>query len=529
MDFDLIVIGGGFTGVHAAWEMERRLPEARVLLLEAAPVLGGRARSVAAGEGCALDLGAHYFGADHRRVRALAERVAPGCVYSHLPCYGADPSSWIWLEGAWRAVRRSESYLDIQGLSRRVSWEHRARIFESLLRYLELEARVDVAAPWRTPGAAALDAMTVADWIAAQRLPRWIHEMWTLAVLNVQSIWPEQISLLYWLWYNASNGGFIKIADDFAGGPQEFAVSCGMQGLVERHAEELRGPVRLGAPVRHIDHGRPGQVAVTLADGERLAARRVVVAVTPAAAGRLAYAPGLSEARSLLHTQPLGHAAKVVLRYATPWWRDTHGRHINVWSAGAAAYEIEWFLDTSHPDGRQHSLSGFVSDRLLDRAGPDPAARRAAVMAATVALCGDPRAAEALQVEVWDWRDQPWVGGGPNTAFAPGLLTRVGPAFHAAEGPEGRLHFAAAEYADEFTGYVEGALASAEQVAARVAHELAGDLGRPRGEAPASPRPRRPLKQPLRRLGLRLLCAAGMPVRWAADAARAVRGAEATL
>lgn len=526
MDFDLIVIGGGFTGVHAAWTLEQTMPEARVLLLEAAPALGGRARSVAVAEGCALDLGAHYFGADHRRVRALADRVAPGSTYSHMPCYGDDPASRIWLEGAWRMLRRSDSYLDIQGLSKRVSWENRVRIFESLLRYLELEARVDVAAPWNTPGAAALDAMTVADWITAQRAPKWIHEMWGLGVLNVQSVWPEQISLLYWLWYNASNGGFMKIADDFVGGPQEFALDIGMQGLVQRHAAELRARVRCGAPVRWIDHGEPDHVRVGLDGDEVLRARRVVVAVTPAAAGRIAYTPALSEARALLHAQPLGHAAKVVLRYDRPWWRETLGEHVNVWSAGAVAHEIEWFLDTSHPDGRQHSLSGFISDRLLDRAGPDPAARRAAVLAATVDLCGDPRAAEASQVEIWDWRDQPWVGGGPNTAFAPGLLTRVGPAFHAPEGPQGRLHFAAAEYAHEYTGYVEGALASGEQIAARLAYELAGDLERPRGEPPPPPRP---LRRPLRALGLRLLGAAGLPVRWTADAARALRGAETTL
>ena len=524
MIWDVIVIGGGFTGVHAAWEIERLRPAARVLLLEAAPELGGRARSVAVGEGCALDLGAHYFGADHRRVRALADRVAPGAVYSHLPCYGADPASRTLLEGQWRALRRSDSYLDIQGLSKRVGWEHRVRIFESLLGYLELVARVDPVDPWATRGAYALDAMTVAEWIAAQRLPRWIHEMWSIGVLNILSVWPDQISMLYWLWYNASNGGFMKIADDFIGGPQEFAVDIGMQGLLQRHADERRGPVRCCAPVRAVEHGDGDRVLVHTVNGETVGARHVVVATTPAAAGRVTFTPDLGPARALLHAQRIGHAAKVVLRYASPWWRDSMGEHFNVYTAGAAATEMEWFLDTSHPDGRQHSLSGFISDRLLDRAGRDPAARRAAVIAATVALTGDPRAADPIQVEVFDWRDQPWIGGGPNTCLGPGVLSRVGEVFRGPAGPHGRLHFAAAEYAPEFVGYVEGALASGEQVAARIVAALAGDPLPLQTAAQRSPSPR-----PLQALGWRLLATAGLPARWAADAARALRGAEATL
>lgn len=521
MHWDVIVIGGGFTGVHAAWEIERLRPDARVLLLEAAPELGGRARSVGGVDGCALDLGAHYFGADHRRVCGLAERVAPGATYSHLPCYGADPASRTLLEGQWRALRRSDSYLDIQGLSKRVGWEHRVRIFESLLRYLELEARIDTLAPWASPGAQALDAMTVAEWISAQRLPRWIHEMWSIGVLNIMSVWPEQISLLYWLWYNASNGGFMKIADDFVGGPQEFAVECGMQGLLQRHAAELRGSVRRGTPVRAVDHGDAAHVLVHTADGETLVARHVVVATTPAAAGRIAFTPGLSPARTLLHGQPIGHAAKVVLRYATPWWRASLGEHFNVYTAGAAPDGIEWFLDTSHPDGRQHSLTGFVSDRLIDRAGADPDARRAAAIAATVELCGDPRAADAIAVDVFDWRDHPHVGGGPNTCLAPGVLCRVGAALREPEGPHAHLHFAASEYAPEFVGYVEGALASGEHVAARITAALAGASL----QVQASARPSRPL----RAFGWRLLATAGLPARWAADAVRALRGAEATL
>ena len=524
MIWDTIVIGGGFAGVRAAYTLEQRHPGARVLLLEAAPELGGRARSVATGDRCALDLGAHYFGADHRRVHELAARVAPGSVYSHIPCYGQEPASRTFLEGQWRALRRSDSFLDVQGLSKRVGWEHRVRMVESLFTYLALEARVDPHAPWATPGAAALDAMTMADWIAAQRVPRWIHEMWTLGVLNILSVHPRQISLLYWLWYTASNGGFLKIANDFVGGPQEFALDIGMQGLLLRHAAELRAETRRGAPVRAVDH-HDEIVRVDIGEQAPLLARHVIVAVTPAAATRIAFTPALRPEHARLHGQPVGHAAKVILRYKAPWWTDSLGEHFNVYTAGAHATGLEWFLDTSHPDGRQHSLTGFVSDQLLDAAGPDPAARRAAVLAAAVELCGDPRAADPIQFELFDWRDHPSIGGGPNTCLGPGLLSTLRDVLTTPEGPHGRLHFAAAEYALEYTGYVEGALVSGEQVGARVAATLAGGtpLTRPHHLN------LRPLQRLTTRVATRMLVAACLPATWAADLARSLRGSETTL
>lgn len=103
--WDVVVIGAGYCGVTAAVEIQRRMPEARILLLEAADRLGGRARSfpvpttpvpTAVGTEVrqSLDLGAHYFGTHHTRVRALAQRLLePAQIYNHVPTYGTNPAS----------------------------------------------------------------------------------------------------------------------------------------------------------------------------------------------------------------------------------------------------------------------------------------------------------------------------------------------------------------------------------------------------------------------------------------------------
>src|SRR5262249_53924405 len=155
-------------------------------------------------------------------------------------------------------------------------------------------------------GASALDRITVKEWIDAQRVPRWIKQMWGLGVLDILSIWPEQISMLYWLWYNAANGGFLKVANDHPGGPQRLTVTVGFEGLLERHAAEIRGSVLRGTPVTTVLHNSPSRVTVLTKGGGRFSARRAVVAVTPRAAGQhLRFDPELSASRRLLHAQPV--------------------------------------------------------------------------------------------------------------------------------------------------------------------------------------------------------------------------------
>lgn len=494
--WDAIIIGGGYTGVTAALHIEAARPEARVLLLEASDRLGGRARSyptpaLPGAPGQSLDHGAHYFGMRQPRITALARRLlAPEQIFDRVPMYGPDPAFRSFLEGVWRITVRSQSFLGVQGLRKDAPLYDRVSIFKSLALYLALKNLIDTRRPWRTPFARTLDRATLAQWIQRQHVPQWIREMWGLGCLGIISMHPEGVSLLYWLWYNAANDGFLNVANDVDAGPQQWSVDIGLGGLLERYAAALRGPVRLATPVTAVDASQAGRVVVVTAGGERLEARRVVVAVTPQAAGRhITFTPDLPAGRQMLHSQPSGHAAKATLFYDQPWWRDTQGHHLFGMSAGPDATRLEWVLDTSHPDSRQHSLTAFVSHHLFKALGPDADedALHAALAAGMAEITGDDRALHPSAVAVFRWRDAPYVGGGPNTSFQPGVLTQVGDVFNRPEGPAGRLYFASSEYATAFTGYVEGALAAGEYVAGQVLHDdaAAGELGS--GPPPAAP------------------------------------------
>jgi monoamine oxidase len=471
--FDLIVVGAGYAGVHCAVEYERLVPDARVLVLEAADAPGGRARSRPQPQGTAISLGAHYLGVRHRRALTLARRLlGDDQIYSHIPNFGPDPAFRMWLDGRWRITTRSTSFLQIQGLSKRMPMHDRLRMFESLLLYLALEQLIDVRRPWDSIFARRLDSITVEEWVTSQQAPQWISQMWGVACIGLYSAEKERLSLLYWLWYFASNGGFTKVVNDFEGGPQEFGVRDGLGGLLERHAAELRGELRTSTAVSRIEHDRDG-AWVTTADGERLRAARVVIALSPAAAGRIAFDPPPSEPRRLLHSQQMGHACKAIAHYREPWWHDSlEGRHFIGYDAGSSG-SVEWVLDTSVPGTNEYRLMCFVHPRMWTE-HPEPAALDAALREELVRVTGDERARAVERLDLHNWVCEAHIGGGPNTIMAPLVLSRLGPIL---QRPEGRLWFCSSEYSTEFSGYVEGALAAGEVTALQLAGQLDARTG----------------------------------------------------
>ncbi|MGV3625933.1 MAG: flavin monoamine oxidase family protein [Archangium sp.] len=469
---DVIIIGGGITGLHAAAELEHLLPSAKILVLEADAQPGGRIRSAKVGD-TTVDLGAHYFGSKHRRVSELVVRLMKDERVNHVTSFAAEPACRSRTRGTWTNSPRSEWFFDINGLSKDCPPSEHVSILSSVAAFSALCKLVDVERPWNTPMAKALDAITFQEWIDSQDLPRWIVQMWQISSLGIASIHAREVSLLWWLWYCASNISLIEMGNDYDGGPQQFSVRGGLGELVRRYAASLKSEVRVNAPVKHVEHGE-NEVTVTLISGEQLKARHVIVAVTPHIAGkRLHFSPPLSEGRRLLHAQPIGHAVKAVFCYREPWWRNLKGNNVNSFIAQPDDAGIEWAIETASNEHGHYALMAFVSDRLVQRVGLEKL--KEAVIEELVEMSGDERAREVIDVPTYDWSTNPWVGGGPNTAMRPNVLSRLEGVLFESEGQ--RLHFASSEQSPHFTGYVEGGMASAERAVEHVREALLAERG----------------------------------------------------
>jgi monoamine oxidase len=222
--------------------------------------------------------------------------------------------------------------------------------------------------------------------------------------------------------------------------------------------------VLLQAPVRTIrrdDHG------VTVeADGATVRARRAIVAVAPTLAGRIAYDPPLPGYRDqLTQRMPLGTVAKCMAIYDEPFWRGEGLSGQGTSDAGP----VKLTFDNSPPDGSPGVLLGFLEGRRARELGRlEAGERRAAVIDCFARLFG-PRAARPDGYVERLWAEEEWSRGCYGCHMPTGAWTNYGPALRE---PIGSLHWAGAEYATVWNGYMDGAVRSGEATASTVLERL---------------------------------------------------------
>jgi monoamine oxidase len=278
--------------------------------------------------------------------------------------------------------------------------------------------------------------------------------------------------MLYSLAY-AHSGGSMSSLIRTAGGAQEQRFVGGAQQLALRLAESLGERVVLDAPVVELTYNVDG-VVVTAArrhpDGERrpwsVSTRRAVVAMPPAVQSRLAFDPPLPGDRDqLAQHAPMGSVTKIHAVFDRPFWRDDGLTGQVVADAGA----LRATFDDSPEDGSHGVLVGFIAgraDRSLEGAGIEG---RRTLALDELAVAFGPKARTPVEFVEQRWSGEPFTRGGPVTCLGPGVLTGCGPALRAPVGP---LHWAGTETADEWTGYIDGAISSGQ----RAAVEIVGSL-----------------------------------------------------
>ncbi|XP_078064890.1 amine oxidase [flavin-containing] B-like, partial [Mustelus asterias] len=68
-----------------------------------------------------------------------------------------------------------------------------------------------------------------------------------------------------------------------------------------------------------------------------------------------------------------------------------------------------------------------------------------------------------------NWMEEPYSGGCYASVFSPGVLTSFGEVLRQ---PVGRIHFAGTELANEWIGYMDGAVQAGERAAHEILHRL---------------------------------------------------------
>jgi monoamine oxidase len=158
---------------------------------------------------------------------------------------------------------------------------------------------------------------------------------------------------------------------------------------------------------------------------------------------------------------PLGTVAKCMAIYDEPFWREEGLSGQGTSDNGL----VRLTYDNSPPDGSPGVLLGFIEGRRARAAGRMSAPeRRAAVIDCFAGLFG-PRAREPCAYVERLWAEEEFTRGCYGAHMPPGAWTGYGPALRA---PIGALHWAGAEYAAIWSGYMDGAVRSGEEAAAAV-------------------------------------------------------------
>lgn len=436
---DVVVVGAGFAGLAAARELVRESYD--VVVLEGRDRVGGRSATTTIA-GVPVDLGGTFVGPTQDAVLALAEEL--GCETTPTYCRGKNLIRWRGRVRAYRSTIPRLSMLELFDVSR-IQW-----------RFERLSRQVPVQRPWSAPTAHKLDELTLERWLRSVYASASTRDLMAIMARVTWGCEPDAVSMLHAVRYVKAAGGLGRMLD-VGGGAQQDRFPAGTQQIAVRMAEELGPRVVLSAPVRRIVRGDDGVVVDS--GGSAIAAKAVVVAIAPAHRAGIEFEPTLpADAAELTRHWPLGRLSKAYAAYETPFWRA------GGCSGEALSDEGPVFItfDVSPGDDGPGILLGFTDARAFDPLSP--ADRRERALAGFAALFGDAASAPIDYVDHC-WGTEEFAPGGPTAAVPPGSWTTYGPWLRQ---PVDNIFWAGTETADEWTGFLDGAVRSGQRAAAEV-------------------------------------------------------------
>jgi monoamine oxidase len=458
MEFvDVVVVGAGLAGLTAAADLVDR--GHRVRVLEARDRVGGRTTGKLMSDGHTIEMGGQWFGPTQTEVLSLAE--AHGL--ETYPQYDEGDQQLVW-NGKVTRFGNDEP---------RLSPEAAAEVGRLTGELEAMAATLDLEQPWSASQADEWDGITFGSWLRAATDNDEALAFWRLFVPAIFAAEAHEVSLLHFLFYIASGGGIAMLL-----GTRDGAQDCRLVGgshlISEALAESLGDVIRLGSPVHTIEHF--ADRVIVRYDGGEVSARRAVIALAPALAGRLRYAPALPASRDQLTQQvPMGSVIKVNVLYERPFWRDAGLKGSTMSFEDPLSVAVD-----NTPSGSRHGvLAGFFEGVHARRVGALPREERRAIAIECLTKYFGPEAAEPLEYHELDWSSEEYSRGCYGGRFGTGVWTAYGPQLSQ---PVGVIHWAGTETAAVWNGYMDGAVRSGHRAADEIHAALSSPAnGRPVG------------------------------------------------
>ncbi|MEM6431020.1 MAG: NAD(P)/FAD-dependent oxidoreductase [Deinococcota bacterium] len=429
---DVIVIGAGLSGLHAASLLKTAGHSVRVL--EARDRIGGRVHSVPIAPGIAADLGAQWIADRQTRMMTLAREHN----IAFHPTY--DRGAMLSVQGK-QIKRVDHNHIPLGIVAKLDSYRILSRLEQISEEAMGAEAEK-------------YDALSLQHFLEDVAWRKRAGNFIGGQLASSLCMAVDKVSVAEVVRQIATMGGIDAVfeADQYivTGGSSQFAavLSAG-----------LDGDIVLNEPVYAIDQSATEVTVHTKHNTYH--ATSVILAVPPQLIVAIDFKPALPEARlSVLNQFIQGKVIKTLAIYDTAWWRskglsgtvsDQSGMFPFVVDNGASVTDVGMLATLSTADAR---------DRVVEQATGSPGEAFASYAQRVI----DKEAPAPIETLSLDWNAEPWSQGGYASRRSLGGWTTVPDLFS----PFGKVFFAGTETADEWRSYMEGALQAAERAVAEV-------------------------------------------------------------
>ena len=430
----VVVIGGGFSGLAAAYELSRA--GYVVTVVEARNRVGGRVLSFSdLVPGKNVEGGGELIGSNYSTWVAYAKQFK----LEFLDVSEEDAEAPIMIGGKRLSADAAEAL-----------WEE----LEAASNKLNADAAKvpDAFEPWRTPDAEALDRRTLKAWIdgidASALCKTGLDAMMT-ADNGVISEWQSYLGNLAMV----KGGGLEKDWTE----SEVYRCKGGNQQLARRLAAAIGNErVMTRTPVTQVQ-ANDKLARITLANGRVLEAEHVLLTAPPSVWNRIAFDPLLP----LTLMPQMGSNIKCLIALKNRFWRNAD---LAPDSFTDGPLHMTWDGTDGQP-GPGAALVAFSGGPAAEQTREwAPASRIEQHVAALEKMYRGIRPA-FVRARYMDWPGDAWTKGSYSFP-APGQVTSQGPTLRQGIG---RLHFAGEHSSYGFMGYMEGALESGAAAARRIA------------------------------------------------------------
>lgn len=436
----VVIIGAGFAGLAAAYELKAVGYD--VLVIEARNRLGGRVLS---------------FNSKLNTDFVAGKNVEGGgeLIGNNHPCWVhyADKFGLDFLD---LTLSELEAPIVLDG--KRLSEEESNKLWEGMdevFNRMNDDARpINAEKPWESPNAAALDKMSVKDWLDKQT----DIDALTKRACDVQISTDNGVDI--------QNESYLGLLASVKGGEVErywtdsevYRCAGGNQQLAYKLADGIgKDKIITELPVSAVEV-KGEKVVVTCRDGRTIEADDVIVTVPPSVWNKIKFNPGLPAAM----TPQMGTNLKWLAEVKKRFWKDLNVAPDSLtdtfmsqsWEGTDAQEGDEGASIHCFSGGKAAELSLAFSQRERD-------AKYIEVMNSIYPGFKE----NFVRSRYMDWPREQWTGAGYSFP-APGEVTKVGPLMYKGLG---KIHFAGEHTCYAFVGYMEGGLTSGTNLARRIA------------------------------------------------------------